>query len=160
MRKCADGRNRSKVSQYEEAPMQKFTTLDHQDAFSAIEAIRDALTQQKKAAVIAITDHHGELLGLLRVGDVGLASINIAMNKAYTAARNRGATGDIGKAVRDPEHGFDINYFGDPRFIGWDGGLPVRVDGKVVGAVGVSGLTGDEDVALAQLGVDTILSAL
>ena len=63
------------------------------------------------------------------------------MNKAYTAARNGGATGDIGKAVRDPQNGFDIGYFGDPRFIGWDGGLPVLVKERVVGAVGVSGLT-------------------
>jgi glc operon protein GlcG len=137
--------------------MQQELTLDHVDASRALITIRDALVQQGKAAVIAVTDTHGELLGFLRVGEVGLPSINIAMNKAYTAARNRGATADIGKAVRDLDNGFDIGYFGDARFIGWEGGLPVRVGGRVVGAVGVSGLTGAEDAALAQLGVEVIL---
>lgn len=140
--------------------MQQVQTLDHTDATKAVDVIRNALAQQGKNAVIAVVDHHGELIAFLRVGNVGLPSINIAMNKAYTAARNGGATGDIGKAVRDPQNGFDIRYFGDPRFIGWDGGLPVLVNERVVGAVGVSGLTGEEDVAFAQLGVDAIVAGL
>jgi len=139
--------------------MRQIVTLDHADASRAINVIREALVLQSKAAVIAVVDNHGELVGFLRVGEAALPSINMACNKAYTAARNRGPTGDLGKAVRDPEHGFDINYFGDARFIGWDGGLPVCIDGRVVGAVGVSGLTGEEDVALAQLGIDAILAA-
>ncbi len=138
--------------------MYQVSPLDHLDASRAVEAISAALIRDGKAAVIAVADNHGELLALLRVGEVGLPSINIAMNKAYTAARDRNATGNIGRAVRDPDNGFDINYFGDKRFIGWDGGLPVRVNGSVVGSVGVSGLTGEEDVALAQLGIDAILS--
>lgn len=140
--------------------MQQVTTLDHVDALRAIGAIVDALRESAKAAVIAVVDRHGELIAFLRVHDAALPSINIAINKAFTAARNRGATADLGKAVRDPEHGFDIGYLGDPRFIGWDGGLPVQLEGHVVGAVGVSGLTGNEDVALAQIGVDAILAGL
>jgi glc operon protein GlcG len=124
-----------------------------------MQVICAALVAQGKAAVVAVADSHGELLGLLRIGDVALTSIPIAMNKAYTAARSRGPTGDIGRAVRHPEQGFDILYFGDARFIGWDGGIPIQVAGQTLGAIAVSGLSGEEDVALAELGRDAILGA-
>lgn len=140
--------------------MRQVTVLDHTDAQVAIAAVANALNGSGKAAVVAVVDPHGELLGFLRVAGAGLPSINIALNKAYTAARNQGATSGLGRAVRDPEQGFDIGYFGDARFVGWEGGLPVRIEGHVVGAVGVSGLTGEEDAALAQLGIDAILARL
>ena len=47
----------------------------------------------------------------------------------------------------------------DPRFTGWDGGVPVRYRGKVVGSVAVSGLDQSEDAGLARLGVAAILEA-
>jgi len=62
--------------------------------------------------------------------------------------------------VRDPETGFDIAYYGNPRFVGFAGGLPVIVDGVTLGAVAVSGLTQDEDEDLARLGIAAITAAL
>ncbi len=53
-------------------------------------------------------------------------------------------------------NGFDMAYFGDSRYIGWGGGLPVIIDGEVVGAVGVSGLPESDDIELAELGVAAI----
>jgi len=49
--------------------------------------------------------------------------------------------------------GADVAYYGDPRYVGFGGGLPVRIDGAVAGAVAVSGLSDDEDEALAAMGV-------
>jgi glc operon protein GlcG len=51
--------------------------------------------------------------------------------------------------VRHPEKGFDIAYFGDPRFVGWGGGVPVWRDGEVVGAIAVSGLPQEDDIRIA-----------
>src|SRR5438105_8649646 len=85
-----------------------------------------------------------------------LRSRQSASPKAWTAARERKPTKDIGEKVRHPEKGHDIAYYGDPRFVGWGGGLPIWKDGEVVGAVGVSGLSADEDAALAALGVELI----
>jgi glc operon protein GlcG len=48
-------------------------------------------------------------------------------------------------------------YFGDPRYIGWGGGLPVVMEGTVVGAVAVSGLPEQEDMELAQIGLAAIV---
>jgi glc operon protein GlcG len=131
-------------------------TLGHDDAQGAIETIRAELARRGKAAVIAVADAHGELIALLRMDGAPGASIQIAQSKAWTAARERKPSGDIGKRSRDPEHGFDIAYFGDPRYIGWGGGLPVKIGEAVVGAVAVSGLSQEEDVELATMGVGAI----
>jgi glc operon protein GlcG len=49
-------------------------------------------------------------------------------------------------------------YFGDPRYIGWGGGVPVQVNGITVGALAVSGLPEAEDMEVVQLGVAAILN--
>ena len=138
--------------------MQKLTSLGHAEAQKAIEVIKTEMLKRGKAAVIAVADAHGELIALLRVDGAPFTSIQIAANKAYTAARDRKASRDIGQKSRHPQLGFDIAYYGDPKIVGWGGGLPVVLDGAVVGAVGVSGLPEMEDIALAQMGVKAILA--
>ncbi len=130
--------------------------LSHLEAQTVIATIAAELERRGKAAVIAVTDSHGELLALLRVSGAPLPSIAIAQNKAFTAARERRASRDIGQASRHPTDGFDLRNFGDPRYIGWGGGLPVWVGDACVGAVGVSGLAESEDIELAQLGIDAL----
>jgi glc operon protein GlcG len=137
--------------------MQKLITLGMAEAQKAIEVIQTEMLKRGKAAVIAVADAHGELVALLRVDGAPFTSIQIATNKAYTAARERKPSREIGQASRDPQKGFDIAYYGDPKILGWGGGLPVVLKGAVVGAVGVSGLPEMEDIELAQMGVDAIL---
>ena len=139
--------------------MQHTLCLGHAEAQRAIQAIEAEARQRGKAVTIAVADAHGELIGLLRLDGAPLASVVIATNKAWTAARERKPTWDIGQRSRHPETGFDLANYGDPRYVGWGGGLPVWVEGGVVGAVAVSGLTQQEDVELAQVGVDAILGA-
>jgi glc operon protein GlcG len=127
------------------------------EARIATQTIEAEITRRGKAGVIAVADAHGELILLVRMDNAPLPSTVIAANKAFTAARERKPTQLIGQNARDPRDGFDIAYFGDPRYIGWPGGLPVVVDGAVVGSVAVSGFPGEEDVELAQMGVEAIL---
>ena len=131
-------------------------SLGHSEAQQAIAAIQAELARRGKAAVVAVADAHGELIALLRLDGAPPASILIVANKAWTAARERKPSREIGQAVRDSQHGFDIAYYGDPRYLGWGGGLPVIKDGAVVGAVAVSGLVEAEDIELAQIGVAAI----
>ena len=137
--------------------MRQVTTLGHAEAQRAIEAIQAELVKRSKAAVIAVADAHGELIGLLRLDGAPLPSIVIATNKAWTAARERKPSRELGQAARDPINGFDMAYYGDARYIGWGGGVPVVVDGAVVGAVAVSGLPEQEDMEIVQLGVAAIV---
>jgi glc operon protein GlcG len=138
--------------------MNSYKTLGHEEAQKAMDVIKTELIKRGKVAVIAVADVHGELIALLRVDGAPFPSIQIATNKAYTAARERKPSRQIGQSARDPEKGFDIAYYSDPKILGWGGGLPVLLDGAVVGAVGVSGLPEMEDIELAQVGVDAILA--
>jgi glc operon protein GlcG len=135
------------------------TTIGHAEAQAAVAAIQSELARRGKAAVIAVADDHGELLALLRLDGAPLQSATIATNKAYTAARERKPSSELGKRARDPEHGFDMAFYGDPRFVGWGGGVPVVVDDIVVGSVAVSGLSSEEDAELATLGVAAAVKA-
>jgi glc operon protein GlcG len=136
--------------------MRTTQTLEYSDAKKIIDLIVDKALQMQKAAVIAVADSHGELIAFARMDGAPISSIRIAANKAWTAARERKPTKDIGEKVRHPEKGHDIAYYGDPKFVGWGGGIPVWRAGQVVGAVAVSGLTSSEDIVLATLGVDLL----
>ena len=126
------------------------------EAELAIQAIRAELINRNKAAVIAVGDAHGEVIALLRMNGALLPSVVVATNKVWTAARQRQPTGQVGRdAINE---GWDFSFYGDIRYMGWPGGFPVMVDGQVVGAVAVSGLSGVEDEELATLGVDAILN--
>jgi glc operon protein GlcG len=139
--------------------MQNQIVINQMDAELAVNEIKKELNKKNKTGVIAIADNHGELLSLLRLDGAPLQSVTVAMNKAYTAAREGKPSSEIGAKMRDPQKGYSIAYFGDPRYTGFPGGVPVIVDGQTTGAVAVSGLTGVEDMELAQLGVEAILKA-
>ena len=139
--------------------MKEIPSIDYSDAQKALSLIVQKAREMKKAVAIAVADSHGELIAFARMDGVPLPSIMIAMNKAWTAARTGQPTREIGEKVRHPEKGHDIAYYGDPRFVGWGGGIPVRKNGEVSGAVAVSGLSSIEDAALAKLGVDLIEQA-
>ena len=136
--------------------MRTTRTLDYSEAQEIVGAIVEEALRRQQAIVVAVADPCGELLALARMDGAPIPSIRIAANKAYTAARARKPTRDIGEKSRHPEQGFDIAYYGDSRFVGWGGGIPVRQDGEVVGAVAVSGLSADEDIELATLGAATV----
>ena len=124
--------------------------LSYADARRAVDFLLGEIEKRGKAGVIAVCDAHGELIAFARMDGAPYSSIQIAMNKAYSAARERKPSKEIGNAAVHPEKGFDIGYFGDPRFTGWGGGVPVFQSGKVVGAVAVSGLPQLEDMELAE----------
>lgn len=132
--------------------MKTTKAIGHVEAQAAIAAIQSELAKRGKVAVIAVADDHGELVALLRLDGAPYQSTMIATNKAFTAARERKPSWDLGKASRDPQNGFDMAYYGDTRIVGWGGGVPVMVDEAVLGSIAVSGLTQEEDAELAALG--------
>ena len=138
--------------------MQTARFLGEAEARLAIDACTAELKRRGKAGVVAVGDSHGELIALWRTDGCSLPPIVIAQNKVYTAARVRGKSGDLGRSAQ--EDGSDVHYHGDARYVGWDGGLPVIHNGECLGAVAVSGLTGVEDVEIAELGVAAILATL
>lgn len=124
--------------------------LSHRDAQRIIAAIQAELEREGKGAAIAVVDAHGELLAFLRTDGCKLPSLNIAINKAFTAAREQRPSRDIGESSRNKQ--WPMTNFGDLRYTAWGGGVPIIYNGQVVGAVGVSGLPEEEDMALARMG--------
>ena len=136
--------------------MRNVPVIDYSEAKKIIDLIVERAAQMQKSVVVAVADPHGELIALARMDGAPVSSIQIAANKAYTAARDRKTTKEIGEKVRHPEKGHDIAYYGDPKFVGWGGGIPVWKDGTVAGAIAVSGLSSSEDIELATLALDLI----
>jgi glc operon protein GlcG len=130
--------------------------LDYADARRAIDTIVAEVARRGKAAVVVVADSRGELIALARMDGAPVSSITIAGNKAFTAARAGKPSFDVGTKVRHADQGFDIAYYGDARFCGWGGGVPVKKDGKVVGSVAVSGLPQEEDMEVVRLGIAAI----
>lgn len=139
--------------------MKSTLAIDYHDAKRIVEIIVQRALEQQKAAVVAVSDAHGELIAFARMDGAPLSSIRVAANKAWTAARERKPTKEIGDKIRHPEKGFDIAFYGDRKFVGWGGGIPIWRDGQVIGAIGVSGLSSVEDIALATVGVELIVNA-
>ncbi len=128
--------------------------LSHKDAQAIIAAVHAEAEKRKQAVSIAVADSHGELIAFLRMDGCRLPPLYIAINKAFTAARERRGSGEVGEASRTA--GYPMTNFGDPRYTGWSGGLPVLHEGHVIGAIGVSALTGEEDLELARIGLSAI----
>jgi glc operon protein GlcG len=128
--------------------------LSHSDALKIVDTIRAELEKEGKGAAIAVTDSQGELLAFLRTDGCKLPSVNIAINKAFTAAREMKPSRAIGESSRSQN--YPMTNFGDLRYTAWGGGVPIVYEGQVVGAVGVSGLPEEEDMVLAAIGAKTV----
>ncbi len=131
--------------------------IGHAEARSLVALVADRLDANGQDAAVAVVDAHGELVAFLRTDGCGLASINIAIHKAFTAARERVESSVLGERSRT--EGFPITNFGDPRYVGWGGGVPIRVAGEVIGAVGVSGLPEADDAELARWAAASVAGA-
>jgi glc operon protein GlcG len=134
--------------------MRTLQTIEYSEARQIVDLIVDKASQMQKAAAVAVADSHGDLICFARMDGAPVSSIRIAMNKAWTAARERKPTREIGEKVKHPDKGHDIAYYGDAKYVGWGGGIPIWRNGEVVGSVAVSGLSSNEDIALATLGVE------
>src|ERR1700721_2730163 len=136
--------------------MRTVPVIEYAEARRIVDLIVEKTAEMQKTVVVAVADSHGEIIALARMDGVALPSIQIAINKAWTAARAGKPTQEIGEKVKHPERGHDIAYDGDPRFVGWGGGVPVWKNTEVAGSVAVSGLSSSESASLASLGADWI----
>jgi glc operon protein GlcG len=137
--------------------MRTIRTISHSDAMRIVRAVEERLDEKRLGAAVAVVDAHGELVAMLRTDGCRLSCIDVAINKAYTAAREQGRSKALGDAAK--REGFPLTNFGGLRYVTWGGGVPiVTSDGEVVGAVGVSGLSEAEDTDLAEMGAALPLS--
>jgi uncharacterized protein GlcG (DUF336 family) len=107
--------------------------------------------------VVAILDESGLLKAFCRMDGAPLISIEVAQNKAYTALLGAPSQDFFNRIKDDPALLAGAPHI--PRIAVFGGGLPIKVDGIVVGGIGVSGASVEQDIACAQAGLDAIANA-
>ena len=106
------------------------------------------------AMVISVVDDGGNLVAIHRMDDAWLASIDIAQNKAWTSVALKMPTAALAEATVPAAELYGLNTTNSGRLVVFGGGIPLVVEGKVVGAIGVSGSTVPHDVQVAEAGVN------
>jgi glc operon protein GlcG len=124
------------------------------EALQLITHVVNAADNVGKSVVVAVTGPEGELISFIRMDDANAGSGVIAPNKAYTAARQRKFTRELGKKMQ--EENVSPAYWGDDRITGFGGGVPIFQNGKVIGGIGVSGLSSLEDEELAVAAIKAV----
>jgi uncharacterized protein GlcG (DUF336 family) len=111
---------------------------------------------EKKAATIgqpmnvAVADEGGNLVAHVRMDGAWIGSIDISIKKAFTARAFDIATKDLAPLAQPGQEFFGIQMSNEGRIMVFAGGIPLKRAGKVVGAVGVSGGSGEQDQAVAE----------
>jgi uncharacterized protein GlcG (DUF336 family) len=136
-------------------PIRKF---DHRrsrrDIVKAVVAEATKSPRNWKLA-ISVVDTHGELVYFYKMDNTQVGSVTISQNKARTAARYRRPT-QIFNNVMQTSAGAYIATLDSPPPTASPGGFPLVEGGKIIGAVGCSGATGDQDAAACKAGADTV----
>lgn len=120
-----------------------------------------AAAEKKAAALgqpmnIAVVDEGGNLVSHVRMDGAWIGSIDISIKKAYTSRAFDISTKDLATHSQSGGQFFGIHASNNGKIMIFAGGIPLKRDGKVLGAVGVSGGSGEQDHAVAQAGADAI----
>jgi len=140
--------------------MLTITRLSNDEAKLLIEGARIKSREIGVPMCISIVDESGNLIAFDRMDGGKVTSITISQDKAFTAAAARKATHDY-NAVNIPGNlAFGIHTEVGGRLSSVGGGLPVLIDGEVVGGIGLSSGTPVQDMECAQAGIDYLLNQL
>lgn len=132
--------------------MHTYKTLTLEEAELILDAAQKKADEIKVPEVICVSDNAGYPIALRRLNGGKVTSVQIAINKAFTAAGHRKPTHHYKNAVPG-EEAFGIFTQHDGRFTVFVGGFPIFVDGQCVGAVAASGGNGEQDIAVCEAGM-------
>jgi len=127
--------------------------IDIEDARKLIVGAQEKAVEIGVPMCIAITDESGQLVAFERMDGGKVTSTTIAIDKAFTAAGAKRATHEYGVVSQPGAPAYGINSSIGGRLVVVGGGLPITVDGEVVGGIGVSSGTPDQDRACAEAGI-------
>ena len=122
------------------------------DARRIIDAAEKKAIEIGQPMNIAVVDEGANLISHIRMDNAWIGSINIAINKAFTARAFNISTKELAENSQPGDQFYGIHVSNHDRVMIFAGGIPLKKDGKVVGAVGVSGGDGKQDQAVAEAG--------
>ncbi|EOX4137875.1 TPA: heme-binding protein [Vibrio cholerae] len=129
--------------------------LTYEMAEKAAKSAFQAALEESKSVTVSVVDRSGQLMTSIRHHNAGIHTLQASYKKAYTANSMKQPTAVIAKNIRDGKAPEDLKYL-DNNILLLDGGVPLIVDGVVVGGIGVGGAQGHEDVKYAKKGAGSI----
>ena len=127
-------------------------TISLAEARAIIDSCEAKALAIKQPMNVAVVDAGGNLVAHIRMDNAWLGSINISINKAFTARCFDITTEALGKESQPGKQFYGIHNSNDGRIMLFAGGVPLLKNGKIVGALGVSGGTGEQDTEVALAG--------
>ena len=103
-------------------------------------------------AVIALCNAHGNPIAVHCMDDAFLVSYDVATKKAYTSVAVKMSTMELSKIAQPGQTFYGVDKLDGGKIVIFGGGIPLKVDGEIVGGLGISGGTGEEDHDLAVFG--------
>src|SRR3954468_9837133 len=139
--------------------MQTFQTLTLEEAELILNAAQAKCRELGVLEVLCVADNAGYPIALRRLDGGKVTSVQIALNKAFTAAGHRKRT-DNYKNAYPGEEAFGILTQHEGRFTVFVGGFPIFVDGQCVGSVAASGGNGEQDIACCEAGIAAFMATV
>ena len=131
--------------------------ISHDEAFKVLLAAKKKAEKSKVLVNIAIVDAGANLKAFIRMDESYLGSIDVAIKKAKTARYFNMATGDLGKLTQPGGIIYNIELSNN-GLVSFPGGIPIKnKEGKIIGAIGVSGGTIEQDHEIATIGALSII---
>lgn len=131
-------------------------TLTLADARIIISAAEAKVSEVGQPMNIAVVDAGGNLISHVRMDGAWLGGIDISINKAFTARAFNIQTKDLGDNSQPNQQFYGIQASNNGRIVIFAGGIPLTRNGEVIGAIGVSGGSGEQDQAVAQAGAKAL----
>jgi len=128
-------------------------SLTLEDARRAIAAAERKAIELKIPYNIAVVDAGGGLVAQVRMDGAWLGSVDIAIDKAWTARAFDMPTDALAKMTQPGQQGFGLNTTNHCRAVIFGGGIPITANGTVIGAVGASGGSVEQDISVARAAV-------
>ena len=110
----------------------------------------------KVPIAFSVVDNGGNLLYLERMDEAFVTSVDIAINKAFTAWALKSGTNELSEVVLPGQSLYGLNLTNNSRIITFGGGFPIIINDEIVGAVGVSGGTVEEDMEIAKAALNSL----
>lgn len=130
------------------------TNIELDTAKELIDAAERRAEEMGLKMVVTVANSEGNLVAQHRMDGAWLASVNISRNKAYTAVALKQPTDALAEPSQPGESLYGLQTTDDNRIVVFGGGFPLRRDGEIVGAIGASGGEVEQDMEVAQAGVD------
>ena len=130
-----------------------YTSLTLEDAKRMLSAAEAKAASLRIAYNIAVVDGGGHLVAFVRQNDALIGSIHLAIDKAVTARIFDKATSDLARLAQPGKPLFGIQQSNAGKVVIFGGGIPVMFDGSIVGAVGASAGTVEQDIAVAEAAI-------